>query len=190
MNEPELSGKERIRGHLLAHKYEVVTSRELQDASGILSAPRRVRELRLDEGWPIHSFHDDPNLAADEYRLVGDPPEKPPRPNRAISGRTRAEVLQRDGSTCQHCGATVGDPDPLNPDRTVRLEPHHIDPDGPPDPPNLRTLCNRCNQGLSNIAEAPESRRRVFRIVNRAARADQLAVRDMLNHRYREADDA
>jgi 5-methylcytosine-specific restriction endonuclease McrA len=53
--------------------------------------------------------------------------------------RARAATLQRDGHTCQRCGATM---------RTARLHVHHVVPrreGGLTAIDNLLTLCERCH---------------------------------------------
>lgn len=63
----------------------------------------------------------------------------------AVSKRTRFEVLRRDGSTCQYCGATA-DQAPMTID--------HVTPvslGGTDDPSNLVTACRDCNAGKASI---------------------------------------
>ena len=70
-------------------------------------------------------------------------------------------MLERNGYTCQMCGARAGDPDDQNPGRCVRLHIGHIvDPShgGKDEPSNLRALCSTFNQGAENIVREPPSR--------------------------------
>ena len=100
------SVKDRLRAFLRDRIGEVVTKNDLS----VVAAPatewaRRLRELRTEEGWPITSHHDDDSLKPGEYRLVREPP--PPGEylfSRPISQRLRAQVLERNGYTCQMCG--------------------------------------------------------------------------------------
>jgi hypothetical protein len=64
---------------------------------------RRVRELRQLEGYDIRTDKDDSSLKPGEYKLVS----SKPRPVFAdeISKEVRAIVLDRNGFTCQMCGA-------------------------------------------------------------------------------------
>ena len=72
--------------------------------------------------------------------------ELPPQKNTAkLSQKLRFEVLQRDGFTCQACGAKAVD--------GAILEVDHILPrarGGSNDPLNLQTLCSHCNGGKSD----------------------------------------
>src|SRR4051812_20140305 len=107
--------KERIRQFLLANIGCIVSSIQIRDAVGtdVSEWARRVRELREDEGWPIITHHDSAELKPGQYLLTGTPPNKAGVTfGRAISARLRAEVLDRNGFTCQMCGLTPGDIDP------------------------------------------------------------------------------
>lgn len=99
--------KELIRRFLLANVGNVVTSIQIRDAAGssVSEWARRLRELRDEEGWPIISHNDDAKLKPNEYRLVSEPPAKYDVDfARGISAKLRAEVLARNGYTCQNCG--------------------------------------------------------------------------------------
>ena len=74
-----------------------------------------------EEGWPIRTNNDLANLKPGEYMLESVPPDTSYKFQRGISKRVRAQVLDRNGYTCQMCGAKAGDPDELNPGRTVLL---------------------------------------------------------------------
>lgn len=59
---------------------------------------------------------------------------------KSLSGKTRINVLERDGYTCQMCGATIDD--------GVKLHIDHIIPvskGGTNDMDNLQVLCHKCN---------------------------------------------
>lgn len=61
-----------------------------------------------------------------------------------LSDKVRFAVLTRDGFRCVACGSTAKD--------GVRIEVDHIDDDATNNEEyNLQTLCNRCNQGKSNL---------------------------------------
>jgi hypothetical protein len=66
------SGKEAILTYLRMHLHEPVHAHRLEGVSGIGEWARRVRELRVEEGWPIDSSVSDPRLPADHYRLNAD----------------------------------------------------------------------------------------------------------------------
>jgi 5-methylcytosine-specific restriction endonuclease McrA len=143
--------KERIRQFFTTHVGEVVTSIQLRDAagSGVSEWARRVRELREDEGWKILTHNDSVDLKPGQYLLSEIPPESQVKFSRNISAKLRAEVLDRNGFTCQMCGLTPGDIDPYT-GRKVRLHIGHIKDKnlgGKDELSNLRTLCSTCNQG-------------------------------------------
>jgi hypothetical protein len=120
--------KERIRQFLLANIGSVVTATQIREAIGaeVSEWARRLRELREQEGWPIRTHHDDARLKPGEYILESTPPEKKDVAfARGISTKLRAEVLDRNGFTCQMCGLTPGDTDPETA-RKVRLHIGHI----------------------------------------------------------------
>ncbi len=50
---PGSSGKKRILAYLQAHPQQIVAGEELMAVAGISEWARRVRELRVEEGWPI-----------------------------------------------------------------------------------------------------------------------------------------
>jgi hypothetical protein len=50
---PGSSGKQRILAYLKAHPQQVIPGEELMAVAGISEWARRVRELRVEQGWPI-----------------------------------------------------------------------------------------------------------------------------------------
>ena len=86
-----------------AHIGVVVTSEEIRAAAGGKTEwARRVRELRGEEGWPILTHNDSADLEPGEYVLREQPPVKRDIAfARGISNKLRAEVLDRNGFTCQ-----------------------------------------------------------------------------------------
>ena len=182
------SAKRRIRQYFVDHQWQVVTARQLAEVAAPVSEwARRVRELRDEDGWPIRTNNDDAELSPGEYVLAGDPPA---RPNvafqRDISQKLRAEVLARNGFTCQWCGKTPGDIDP-DTGRKVRLHVGHIidkSRGGTDTLDNLRTLCSTCNQGAKNITLEPPSRIWLLQQVRRASVADQRAVLEWLQKKF------
>lgn len=185
----KVGSKERIRQFLLAHIGEVVTSIQLRDAAGtdVSEWARRVRELRDQEGWPIVTHNDTTDLKPGQYILREKPPEKGSLTfSTTISAKLRAEVLDRNGFTCQMCGLTPGDIDPST-GRKVRLHIGHIKDKslgGLEELSNLRALCSTCNQGAKNItAEKP---RAIWLLsqVRRAGMDEQRAVLKFLQKRF------
>lgn len=183
------SGRSKLAAYFREHPGEVLNTRRLIEISGITSAARRARELRQ-MGWPIKTHHDRRDLKPGEWVLDGDPPETDNYTfTSAIPARVRAQVLDRNGGTCQMCGAMAGEPDDINPGRTIRMHIGHIedrDFGGDVDPANLRALCNRCNEGAKNLTAAPPTWVRLLSQIRRATISDQRRARDWLVGKFSE----
>jgi hypothetical protein len=192
---PRIGSKEKIRQFLLANVGRVIESHELQAAAGgALQYGRRLRELREDEGWPILSHNDTTELKPGQYllRQAPDLPAQAPREGRnigfkrGISAKLRAEVLDRNGFTCQMCGLTPGEIDPET-GRQVRLHIGHIKDKshgGRDELSNLRALCSTCNQGAKNITTEKPSAIWLLSQVRRAGQDEQRAVLDWLRRKF------
>lgn len=182
-----LTGKAGIRAFLLAHIGRVVTTEEIRKASGNQGQyGRRLRELRDEAGWPIESDKDAQDLSPGQYRLAGPPPDNPPaRFRRGVSTRLRAQVLDRNGLTCQMCGVAAGETG-ANGRRSV-LHVGHIKPKsegGLDELNNLRALCSVCNQGAKNIVTMPPGRRWLLSQVRKASASDQREVLEWLRQKF------
>lgn len=181
--------KKRIREFLLANIGQVVTSIQLRDAAGtgVSEWARRVRELREQEGWSILTHNDSTDLTPGQYLLKEKPPEKPDVMFvRGISAKLRAEVLDRNGFTCQMCGLTPGDID-LATGRKVRLHLGHIKDKslgGKDELANLRALCSTCNQGAKNITGEKPSAIWLLSQIRRAGQDEQRTVFDWLVKKF------
>jgi hypothetical protein len=181
--------KEKIRRFLLANKGRVVTSIQIRDAAGtsVSEWARRVRELREDEGWPILTHNDTTELKPGQYLLTDDPPERTGVSiARAISAKLRAEVLDRNGFTCQMCGLTPGDIDPAT-GRKVRIHIGHIvdkSLGGKDELSNLRALCSTCNQGAKNITAEKPTAVWLLSQIRRAGQKEQRAVFEWLQKKF------
>ncbi|MBF0461175.1 MAG: HNH endonuclease [Magnetococcales bacterium] len=179
--------KELIKRFLLANIGKVVTAQEVSSAAGASEWARRLRELRDEEGWPIITHNDSTALKPGEYRLEAAPPEKPDvRFVRSISAKLRAEVLDRNGFTCQMCGLTPGDVD-LATQRKVRLHIGHIKDKslgGKDELSNLRALCSTCNQGAKNITTERPSEIWLLAQIRRAGQEEQRAVFEWLRKKF------
>jgi hypothetical protein len=184
----KIGSKEKIRQFLLANIGRVIESHELQAAAdGAVQYSRRLRELRDEEGWPILSHNDSSELRPGQYMLKHEPVHRErPQFARAISAKLRAEVLDRNGFTCQMCGLTPGENDPAT-NRPVRLHIGHIKDKslgGKDELSNLRTLCSTCNQGAKNITSEKPSSIWLLSQVRRAGRDEQKAVYEWLKTKF------
>jgi hypothetical protein len=176
----------RLRAYILANAGRVLDSDELREASGNASEwGRRVRELRTEEGYQILTHNDRSDLKPGQYLLL----DKKPIPAfaRGISKETRAYVLDRNGFTCQMCGAAAGEPHPADPSRITRLHIGHIEDKsmgGPDDPNNLRAVCSICNEGARNLTLDRPSLMKLLIQIRRATGGDQLGVLKWLVSKY------
>ena len=181
--------KSRIRRFLLANVGRVITSIEIRDAAGteVSEWARRVRELREDEGWEILTHNDNAGLRPGQYLLKSAPLKSSTvRFSRCISAKLRAEVLDRNGFTCQMCGLAPGEVDPAT-GRKVRLHIGHIvdkSLGGKDELSNLRTLCSTCNQGAKNITTEKPTKIWLLSQVRRAGQDEQLAVLKWLREKF------
>jgi hypothetical protein len=178
--------KKKILDFLLANLGRIIEARELQEASGWAAEwARRVRELRNEQGYRILSHKDRAELKPGQYLL--ETTKREPVFERNISKETRAYVLERNGYTCQMCGAAAGDPDPFNRTRTVRLTMGHIidkSKGGDDSRQNLRAVCTNCNEGLQNASPPKPDRLTLLANIRRATIADQLAVMEWLQSKF------
>lgn len=170
--------KAKLREHFLNNVGQVMDSEELREVSGNQSEwARRVRELRSEEGYQILTHNDRSELKPGQYLLEDAKPQ--PAFERAISKETRAFVLDRNGFTCQMCGAVAGEPHPYDPTRKTRLHIGHIidkSQGGDDEPSNLRALCSVCNEGASNLTlDRPTSQKLLIQ-VRRAKSDDQIEL--------------
>lgn len=168
----------RLRQHFLQNLGRVMDTEELRDvAGGISEWARRVRELRTEEGYQILTHNDRSDLKPGQYLLLTPKPE--PAFERAISKETRAFVLDRNGFTCQMCGAVAGEPHPYDETRKTRLHIGHVidkSMGGSDDPANLRAICSVCNEGAANLTADRPSAQKLLAQIRRATAADQREV--------------
>lgn len=175
-----------LREYFLAHVGEVIDWQVLrQVAGGITEWARRVRELRQLEGLQIETDKDNSSLKPGQYRLVSAKPL--PVFDSAISKETRAFVLDRNGFTCQMCGAGAGEPHPADPSRKTRLHIGHIvdkSHGGSDEPNNLRAVCSVCNEGAQNVTLPRPSWSQLLAQIRRAAGKEQLEALRWLMRKY------
>jgi len=187
MTERENKGaRGKLRKHFLANIGRVMDSEELRGvAGGISEWARRVRELRTEEGYQILTHNDRSDLKPGQYLLLDLKPI--PAFERAISKETRAFVLDRNGFTCQMCGAVAGEPHPYDPTRRTRLHIGHVvdkSQGGTDDPGNLRAVCSVCNEGASNLTLERPSSQKLLAQVRRATGNDQVEVLKWLARKF------
>lgn len=176
-----MGARDKIRSFLEANVGKVVKTQQIRKIAGVSEYARRLRELRDEEGMQIRSHIDRHDLKPGEYILES--LERVPSLGRGISPQLRNEILERNGFTCQLCGAGTGDQDPFNPNRKIRLHIDHVIPlsqGGTNEKENLRVLCSACNQGRANIQPIGESARNILVRIRRLPRAAQKEVYEAL----------
>lgn len=181
----KLGSKEKLRLYLLEHIGEVLESETLREVAQASEWGRRIRELRDEEGYQILTHNDRSDLKPGQYVLISSEPQ--PASERKISKELRAYILDRDGYTCQMCGAVAGEPHPYDPSRVTRLQVGHIvdkSMGGTDDPSNLRALCSICNEGASNLTLERPSHEKLLIQIRRATNADQLKVLEWLLRKF------
>jgi HNH endonuclease len=173
---PRGGARGKLRDHFLANIGRVMDSDELRAVADNQSEwARRVRELRTEEGYLILTHNDRSELKPGQYLLENPIPQ--PAFERAISKETRAYVLDRNGFTCQMCGAVAGEPHPYDPTRKTRLQIGHIidkSKGGIDEPSNLRAICSICNEGAQNATLIRPDLKQLLVQIRRATSADQL----------------
>ncbi|MEA4816305.1 MAG: HNH endonuclease signature motif containing protein [Lachnospiraceae bacterium] len=177
--------RDKLRKYFLDHLGEVLDSDTLREVAGISEWARRVRELRNEEGYQILTHHDRSDLKPGQYILENPKPQ--PAFAREISKETRAYVLDRNGFTCQMCGAVAGEPHPYDPTRKTRLHIGHIidkSMGGTDDPANLRAICSVCNEGASNLTLDRPSYEKLLIQIRRATGADQIRALEWLVKKF------
>lgn len=181
-----MGARDRLRDFFLSNLGRTLHAEELRDASGGISEwARRVRELRNEEGYQILSHNDRSDLKPGQYLLLTARPE--PAFERGISKETRAIVLDRNGFTCQMCGAGAGEPHPFDPSRKTRLHLGHVvdkSMGGSDDASNLRAICSVCNEGASNITPDRPTVIKLLAQIRKARGADQLELLSFLIAKY------
>lgn len=183
---PRRGARTKLREHFLANLGRILPSSELREVAGNTSEwARRIRELRSEEGYPILTHNDRSDLRPGEYLLESAKPL--PAFQRSISKETRARVLDRNGFTCQMCGAAAGEPHPYDPSRKTRLHIGHIldkSKGGNDELSNLRAICSVCNEGAQNITAIRPDLRQLLIQIRRATNADQIEVLSWLMTKF------
>lgn len=176
----------KLRAHFLANLGRIMEGSELRAvAGGISEWARRVRELRNEEGFQILTHHDRADLKPGEYLLEVAKPQ--PAFARDVSKETRAFVLDRNGFTCQMCGAVAGEPHPYDEKRKTRLHIGHVidkSLGGSDETSNLKAICSVCNEGAANITLQRPDLNKLLVQVRRATAADQLELLRWLQTKF------
>ena len=176
----------RLRAHFLSNIGRVMDSAELRAIAGNISEwARRVRELRTEEGFLILTHNDRADLKPGQYLLESAKPQ--PAFARGISKEARAFVLDRNGFTCQMCGAVAGEPHPYDPTRKTRLHIGHVidkSMGGSDEAGNLKAICSVCNEGAANITLQRPDLNKLLVQVRRATAADQRELLKWLNTKF------
>jgi hypothetical protein len=183
-----MGARDLLRDFFLSNLGKVLDSEQLRVASGGISEwARRIRELRNEEGYQILTHNDRSDLKPGQYLLLTAKPE--PAFERGISKETRSIVLDRNGFTCQMCGAGAGEPHPFDTSRKTRLHLGHVidkTMGGTDDPSNLRAICSVCNEGASNITPDRPTTIKLKAQVRKARGDDQLELLKFLIEKFPE----
>lgn len=175
----------KLREYFLDNVGIVLNSDALREVAGTSEWARRVRELRNEEGLNIVTHNDRSDLKPGQYLLVDIRPL--PAFERGISKETRAFVLDRNGFTCQMCGAAAGEIHPYDNGRKTRLHIGHIiekSMGGTDGSNNLRAICSVCNEGASNLTLNRPDTIKLIAQVRRAPAKDQLDVLKWLIQKF------
>ena len=181
-----MGARDKLRQHFLVNLGRIMDSSELRAvAGGITEWARRVRELRNEEGLQILTHNDRSELKPGQYLLE----TVKPRPSfeRSISKETRAFVLDRNGFTCQMCGAAAGDEHSYDKCRKTRLHIGHIvdkSLGGTDLPENLRAICSVCNEGAANLTLDRPSALKLLAQIRRAGQNEQIEVLRWLQSKF------
>ncbi len=167
----------KLREFFIENVGKILNSDTLREIAGTSEWGRRVRELRNEEGMNIVTHNDRSELKPGEYVLIDLKPL--PAFEREISKEVRAFVLDRNGFTCQMCGAAAREPHPYDTGRKTRLHIGHIidkTMGGSDEPGNLRAICSVCNEGASNLTLNRPQAIKLLAQIRRAPTLDQLDV--------------
>ena len=180
-----MGARDKIREYFIANVGKVLNTQKIRKVAGISEYARRIRELRDEEGFQIKSHVDRADLKPGQYIL--ETLEQKPVISRTISPQLRNEILERNGFTCQLCGAGAGDTDPFNPNRKVRLHIDHIVPisqGGTDDKDNLRFLCSACNQGRANVQPPTETALNIIAKIRKLPKSEQRGIYEILKRKF------
>lgn len=185
--EPRKPGaRTKLRAYFEANVGRVITTNELSKAAGIHDYQRRIRELRNEEGMQILSHKDRDSLKPNEYLIETLAPL--PVIARDISDKLRRQILERNGYTCQVCGAGAGEESLCESGKKCRLEIDHTIPisqGGTDEEHNLRAVCVWYNKDKADL-KVPTSRDAisVMGLIRRQPRDVQQEVYEFLAKKF------
>lgn len=181
----KIGSKAKLKQFLMDNVGVVVDSEMLRKVAESSEWARRIRELRNEEGMNIVTHNDRSDMKPGQYLLVDTKPL--PAFERGLSKETRAFVLDRNGFTCQMCGAAAGEIHPYDNGRKTRLHIGHIidkSMGGTDEANNLRAICSVCNEGASNLTLNRPDTIKLIAQVRRAPAKDQLDVLKWLIQKF------
>lgn len=173
----------------------IFTMRSLRTALGADTVPndaehlnRRLRTLRLRDGWDIPSAKDDGSLAHDEYRVrkIGwHPGTGKARPtNDTPSDKVRRLVIERDKNTCQVCYTRFGDSYVDRPEKVARPTIGHRIPgkrlSKSATVDELQAECARCNEPVRDELFDPVTWPEVSPSMRNLPRSEKAQLLDWL----------
>jgi hypothetical protein len=185
LEEPRTGARARLRAFFEANLGRVLSHDELRPIARINEWPRRIRELRDQEGMQILTDKDRATLKPGQYLL--ETLERRPVMKRGLDDKLRQAILERDASTCQACGAAAGEESGCVPGRRTRLQIDHLKPvsqGGTDEPSNLRAVCDGFNQRRSNLKNVSETALNVLVAVRKLPRDAQLEVYQFLKSKF------
>jgi 5-methylcytosine-specific restriction endonuclease McrA len=166
----DLSAQDSALAFLRENVGKPVTGEELRYvANEAQSWPRRTRELRTEQGWPVKTKNTGrSDLPVGTYILEKDR-QNPPH-DRDIKDRVRMEVLGRDSYRCCNCEWSYDNAHPDDPRSLLEFHhvKHHVE-GGKNNAKNLLTLCNVCHDEVHSRGNlsTPEA---LFEWIGRDAR--------------------
>lgn len=184
---PRMSARRRIRLYFEANVGRIIDAKELRDAAGNVSEwARRVRELKDEHGLQILTHNDREDLKPGQYLILTLDPK--PVTKRAMSSKLRRQILERDGGTCQICGAGAGEDSGCEPGKRCRLQIDHILPisqGGKDDPDNLRAVCVFYNKDKADLIK-PASGQAIaaLALIRKLPRDVQREVYEFLRRKF------
>ncbi len=181
-----VGARKKLRAFFEANLGRVVTTTELSRVAGIHDYQRRIRELRTQDGLQVLSHNDREDLKQNEYVL--ETLKLLPVIGKGVSDKLRRHILERNGYTCQVCGAGAGEESGCEAGKKCRLQIDHVVPlsqGGTDQEHNLRAVCVWYNKDKSNL-KVPTSRDAisVMALIRRQPRDVQLEVLEFLSKKF------